>query len=336
MDITNLNTKTIYFLNDDILWSSNFGGWAHEHSNNLKNLLDDKDLKKLIIDLKIISDDLYEKYKKFLVPTINTDFTGNGYNLSKINTDFKSFIIELNKNPIFIKLTLKASVDPEKKITHVICIVIEKIDTTYKIYVGNSGYGGWYHDTKMDDSIYNESILEFDNISKIKLEYFFNFISLHHTIDEFYNVSIPLLLSRDLTFDEKKVYKDLIKDYTHKDENYFEMQFIGSCSFKSVLYATHIFMTNINNIQRKDVENFFLICRLYTYKKLLNKILLLDDGQFYKFLHENDDEANSIVAYLQKNTNENIYFDCYYYVCYQTGFMDQFNHFQDFLEFVKY
>lgn len=292
MDIINLNSKTIFFLNDDIIWNSNFGGFTENHATNMNKLLDDGELRDLIIGLKIMTNEIYDKYKEFIVPTtgVDTNMRGRESDLGAINIKFEALLRELEFRPVYYRVSLQSTPDSEGE--HAICIVFQKISTSYKIWVGNCGMGGWYHNVKMDDSIYSESILEFDSISKKKLEYFVNFLFLHNTITEFYNVSIPLLLSKSLTFDSKKIYKDLMTNYKHKDDNYFEMQFIGSCSFKSLLFATHVFMTNINDIPRKTAENFFLVCRLFSYRKLLEHINSFDAETTKRFLETNNDHYN--------------------------------------------
>jgi hypothetical protein len=292
MDIINLNSKTIFFLNDDIIWNSNFGGFTENHAFNMNKLLNDGELRDLIIGLKIMTNEIYDRYKEFIVPTtgIDTNMKGRESDLGSINIKFEDLLRELEFRPVYYRVSLKSTPDSDGE--HAICIVFQKISTSYKIWVGNCGMGGWYHNVKMDDSIYNESILEFDSISKKKLEYFVNFLFLHNTITEFYNVSIPLLLSKSLTFDSKKIYKDLMTNYKHKDDNYFEMQFIGSCSFKSLLFATHVFMTSINDIPRKTAENFFLVCRLFSYRKLLEHINSFDAATTKGFLETNNDHYN--------------------------------------------
>jgi len=303
MNIT--EDKTIYFSTDDIIWSSNMGGDGSFHADNLHRMLSDPTLKSLILDLQIITDDQYDRYMEFLDPNLSIPHLRflSEYNASEhldiIQENFQTITNLLDTRPVYLYFGRKSDIKKENNspMGHEISIVIQKIGNTYTIYIGNSGYGASYHDRKMDDTLYNESILEFPNIDKTKFEYFFNFISLSSTFYEFYNVAIPLLIGGDLTYNKKKIYRDLIEKYKHKEDNYFEMQHIGSCSFKSVMFGAYIFMNNIEEspIPKKNIDNFFLIIRLYFYKTLLEFINGLNKQDECDFLNASNDSDSKIV-----------------------------------------
>lgn len=179
-------------------------------------------------------------------------------------------------------------------------LIQKKSKNSFIVYFANSGNkSGVYHKTIINNTINVEAILNFE-INKEQMLYFLKLLQISKEYDEkyLYNNVIEFLKTKEFEFNINNPFVS-IADNVYNEKNYIEVQFIGSCVYRSIYLLERIFYTIIKKIKLDEQNNY----------TILKKIFLIND--FMDFYDEaiSKEDFNEVVLTNTYEFSKNIFDD---------------------------
>lgn len=261
-----IDSRLYYFLLDEYHYNENEGANSAKMIESYEKLLEDGTLRDTIKDLDIFDNiSTFDNILDFFKGSSRDSYQGN---LGE--KDREEYLDKIYSKLELDSVTQKILFIPIVLSKHAISIMIHKTGkNSHSIYFMNSGKGIKRHVIKISDTITNEAIYMKSGDDKL-LKYFLGFMTLSNDIDTFYNTAIHVLTTKNIyaTNNEIETYMDNSEIF--QDSNMFEVQLIGSCTFRTVYLGTYNYLVNILGNDPNVFNNFITVLRLYIIKQFID------------------------------------------------------------------